>query len=59
MVICLEQGADLHMAQLMPPCVYVYAIIQVVPEKRLLNGCFLFVQYVSKMIYFVSSGFKS
>ena len=53
MVICLEQGADLHMAQLMPLplCVslasvksrlvlpFWYRPTQVVPEKGPLNGC--------------------
>ena len=32
MVICLERGADLHMAQLMP-------LPLTVPEKGPLNGC--------------------
>jgi len=31
-VVCLEQGADLHMAQLMP-------VPLTVPEKGPLNGC--------------------
>ena len=52
MVICLERGADLHMAQLMPLPLTVscFSIIQigftflvlahpVVPEKGPLNGC--------------------
>jgi len=52
MVICLEQGADLHTAQLMPLPLTVscfskiqiglpfwYRISRVVPDKRLLNGC--------------------
>jgi len=52
MVICLERGADLHMAQLMPPphtvsCFskiqtglpFWYRLTQVVPDKGLLNGC--------------------
>jgi len=51
-VICLEQGADLHMAQLMPlPTLslasvksklvlpFWYRLIRVVPEKGPLNGC--------------------
>ena len=48
MVICLEQGAHLHMVQLMPLPVasvksrlvlpFWYLFAQVVPEKRLLNG---------------------
>ena len=52
MVICLEQGADLHMAQLMPLPLTVscfsksrlvlpfwYRPTWVVPEKGPLNGC--------------------
>jgi len=49
MVICLEQGADLHMAQLMPLSLasvksrlvlpFWYRLTWVVPEKRPLNGC--------------------
>ena len=52
MVICLERGADLHMAQLMPlpltvSCfdkiqiglLYWYRLTRVVPEKGPLNGC--------------------
>ena len=52
MVVCLEPGADLHMAQLMPLPLTVscFSKIQtgftflvpahpVVPEKRSLNGC--------------------
>jgi len=52
MVICLEQGADLHMAQLMPMPLTVscfskiqiglpfwYRLTQVVPEKWPLNVC--------------------
>ena len=52
MVICLKQGADLHMAQLMPLLLAVscfsniltglpfwYRMTQVVPEKGPLNGC--------------------
>jgi len=52
MVICLEQGADLHMAQLMPLLLTVscfcktrlvlpfwYWPTRVVPEKGPLNGC--------------------
>ena len=52
MVICLEQGADLHMAQLMPLPLTVscfskiqigltfwYRLTRVVPEKGPLNGC--------------------
>ena len=52
MVICLEQGADLHMAQLMPlplavSCfckihigfTFLYRLTWVVPDKGPLNGC--------------------
>ena len=52
MVICLELGADLHMAQLMPLPLTVscfseiqiglpfwYRLTRVVPEKGPLNGC--------------------
>ena len=49
MVICLEQGADLHMAQLMPlPLTSVksrlvlpfwYRLTRVVLDKGPLNGC--------------------
>jgi len=52
MVICLERGADLHMAQLMPLPLTVscfskvkiglpfwYRLTWVVPEKGPLNGC--------------------
>jgi len=53
MVICLEQGADLHMAQLMPLPLRVslasvksrlvlpfwYWLTRVVPDKGPLNGC--------------------
>ena len=51
-VICLERGADLHMAQLMPLLLTVscfskiqiglpfwYRLTGVVPEKGPLNGC--------------------
>jgi len=40
-VICLVQGADLHMAQLMPLPLTVscFSKIQVVPDKGLLNVC--------------------
>jgi len=51
-VVCLERGADLHMAQLMPlPLTalapvkstlvlpFWYRLTQVVLEKRPLNGC--------------------
>jgi len=51
-VICLERGADLHMAQLMPlpltvSCfskiqigfTFSYRLTQVVPDKGPLNGC--------------------
>jgi len=49
MVICLEQGAALHMGQLMPlPLAslnsrlvlpFWYRLTRVVPEKGLLKGC--------------------
>ena len=52
MVVCLEQGADLHTAQLMPlpltvSCfskiqiglTYLVPATRVVPEKGPLNGC--------------------
>ena len=52
MVICLERGADLHMAQLMPLplTVFCFSKIQIgftflvpahlgIPEKGPLNGC--------------------
>jgi len=49
MVISLEQGADLHMAQLMPLSLasvksrlvlsFWYWLTRVVPEKGPLNGC--------------------
>ena len=52
MVICLERGADLHMAQLIPLPLTVacfskiqtglpfwFRLTWVVPEKGLLNGC--------------------
>jgi len=58
-VICLERGADLHMAQLMPLPLTVFApvksrlvlpfwyrLTQVVLEKRPLNGCKMVVVYV-------------
>jgi len=52
MVFCLERGADLHTAQLMPlpltslasvksrlVLLFWYRLTQVVPEKGPLNGC--------------------
>jgi len=51
MVICLERGADLHMAQLMPLLMslvsvksrlvlpFWYRFTRVVPDKGPLNGC--------------------
>ena len=52
MAVCLERGADLHMAQLMPLLLTVscfskiqiglpfwYRLTRVVPGKGLLNGC--------------------
>jgi len=44
MVICLEQGADLHMSQLMPLPLTVSC--RVVPDKALLNGCVCVCVYV-------------
>ena len=51
MVVCLERGADLHMAQLMPLSLasaksrlvlpFWYRPTRVVPEKGLLNGSVL------------------
>jgi len=47
-VVCLERGADLHIAQLMPLPLTVksrlvlpfwYRLTRVVPEKGPLNGC--------------------
>jgi len=50
-VICLERGADLHIAQLMPLSLtassvksrlvlpFWYRLTQLVPEKGTLNGC--------------------
>jgi len=51
-VICLERGADLHTAQLMPPALSVscfsqmqlvlpfwHRLTRVVPDKEPLNGC--------------------
>ena len=59
-VICLERGADLHMAQLMPLLLTVsffskiqiglpfwYRLTQVVPEKEPLNGCVCVCVYVN------------
>jgi len=55
MVICLEQGADLHMGQLMPQPLTVSHfskiqigftfLVQVVPEKGPLNGCMYTMSY--------------
>ena len=55
MVICLERGADLHTAQLMPLTLTVscfskiqiglpfwYRLTRVVPDKGPLNGCVLY-----------------
>jgi len=57
-VICLERGADLHMAQLMPlpltvSCfskiqigfTFCYPLTRVVPEKERLNGCVRVLSY--------------
>jgi len=56
MVICLERGADLHMAQLMPlpltaSCFGKIQIdfIFLVPEKGPLNGCSVVVNVLSKI----------
>ena len=38
-VVCLKQGADLHMAQLMPLPLTVSCSTQVVRDKGPLNGC--------------------
>jgi len=59
MVICLERGADLHMAQLMPlpltvSCVskiqiglpFWYQLTRVVPAKGPLNGCVCVLLYL-------------
>ena len=59
MVICLERGADLHMAQLMPLPLTVscFSKIQIgftflvpacpgSPGQRALNGCVLLIDYV-------------
>jgi len=56
MVICLERGADLHMAQLMPLPLTVscfskieigltfwYRLTRVVPERGPLNGVYVFI----------------
>jgi len=50
-VICLEQGANLHMAQLMPLPLSVvlpfwYRLTWVVPEKWPLNGCVCVFHYL-------------
>ena len=59
MVICLQQGADLHVAQLMPLPLTVscfskilvlrfwYRLTRVVPDKEPLNGC----MYVCSLLY--------
>ena len=60
MVICLQQGADLHMAQLMPLPLTVscfnkiqiglpfwYRLTRVVPEKGPLNGCVCVITFLS------------
>jgi len=61
-VICLERGADLHMAQLMPLALTVssvksrlvlpfwYRLTQVVPDKGPLNECVCVLQYCPKLI---------
>ena len=54
MVICLERGADLHMAQLMPLPLTVscfskiqigYRLTRVVPDKGPLNRCVCVTSY--------------
>jgi len=61
-VVCLEQGADLHMAQLMPLPLTVscfrkiqigFFLFWVFPEKGLLNGC------VCVFVLLCSKGFWS
>jgi len=59
MVICLEQGADLHMGQLMPQPLTVSHfskiqigftfLVQVVPEKGPLNGCMYTMSYKKRI----------
>ena len=62
-VVCLEQGADFHMAQLMPLPLTVscfskmqigfffwYRLTWVVPEKGPLNGCVCVCECVSVVI---------
>jgi len=62
MVICLDQGADLHMAQLMPLPLTVscfskiqiglpfwYRLTRVVLDKRVLNGCVC--SYIFKVLW--------
>jgi len=65
MVICLERGADLHMAQLMPchslslasvkarlVLPFWYRLTWVVPDKRPLNGCVcVFCQQLGKQAF--------
>jgi len=66
MVICLERGADLHTAQLMPLPLTVscfskiqigftlpYRITRVVPDKGPLNGCVCVCVCVCLKIMFV------
>jgi len=63
-VICLQRGADLHMAQLLPlpPTVACFSKIQieipfwyrltwVVPEKGPLNGCMYVCMYVPPLTF--------
>ena len=65
MVICLELGADLHMAQLMPllslslvsvksrlGLPFWYRLTRVVPEKGPLNGCVCVCVYAEYSLYF-------
>ena len=64
MVICLERGADLHMAQLMPLPLTVscfseiqigftfwYRLTRVVLDKGLFNGCVCVFRYLLKKKY--------
>ena len=68
MVICLEQNADLHMAQLMPMPLTVscfskiqigfwYWLTRVVPDKGPLNGCVCV--YFAKNVAYIIFPFNS
>ena len=68
MVVCLEQGADLHMAQLMPQpltvsrfskieigCTFLVPAYPNSPRKGPLNGCVLVAEKLMRQLqYFVS-----